>query len=95
MSTLLFKMKKDWNDHFMLYAATSIIVSTCLGGLAVMSVFQNGNSLFAFLQIFTVVILCTTVLASILTVQKSEYVMNALIASVTICSSILALNLLF
>ncbi len=95
MSTAYLKLQKDWQDHFMLYASTAIIVCTCLGGLTVMSVFQNGSGIFHFIQIFTVVISCTTVLASILTVQKPALVLKAVIASVSICTVLAIFNFIF
>jgi hypothetical protein len=95
MSTMYLKLEKDWQDHFMLYASTAIIVCTCLGGITVMSIFKNGSGLFEMFEVFTVVVLCTTVLASILTVQKPKLVLKAAIASVTICSLLATFNFIF
>ncbi|MEN8816509.1 MAG: hypothetical protein ABF274_06530 [Nonlabens sp.] len=92
MSMMYLKLEKDWQDHFMLYASIAIIVCTCLGGITVMSIFQNGSGLFEMFEVFTIVVLCTTVLASILTVQKPKLVLKAAIASVAICSIIAACN---
>ncbi|QJP34634.1 hypothetical protein F0365_09635 [Nonlabens sp. Ci31] len=95
MSTLYVKLEKDWKDHFMLHTAAAIIVCTCLGGLTVLSVFQNGSGVFQMIQIFAVVVLCNLVLASILTLQKPALVLKAVIASISICSLIAAFNFIF
>lgn len=95
MSTTYLNLEKDWKDHFMMNTAASIIVSTCLGGITVLSIFQNGSGLFQMIQIFAVVVLCNMVLASILTLQKPAFVLKAVIASVTICSLLAAFNFIF
>jgi len=95
MSAMYLRLNRDWNEHFMLYAASAIIVSTCLGGLAVFSIFQNGSILFQMTELFFVVMVCTTVLASILTVQKPKIVLNSLMLSILINVLILTINILF
>ena len=95
MSALYAKLNQDWTENFMLYASVAIIVSTCLGGIAVFAIFQNGSSLFQMFQVFLAVVLCTGVLASILTVQKPKVVLNSLIGSLVICSLLIIMNLLF
>ncbi|MBX2829246.1 MAG: hypothetical protein KTR22_13860 [Flavobacteriaceae bacterium] len=95
MSAFYLKLSKDWQENFLLYAASAIIVSTCLGGLAVFAIFQNGGMLVQMIQLFLVVAICNAVLASILTVQKPKIVLNSLIASIIITLSITAINLLF
>lgn len=95
MNAMYLKLEKDWQEHFMLYTAAAIIVCTCLGGITVMSIFENGSNLFQRLQIVTVVILCSLVLASILTVQKPAFLLKAVIGSVSICALIAVLNFLF
>jgi hypothetical protein len=95
MSLLYLKLEKDWKDHFMLYTAAAIIFCTCLGGMTVLSIFQNGSGVAQMIQIFAVVVLCNLVLASILTLQKPALVLKAVIASVAICSLISAFNIIF
>ena len=89
------KLTSDWQENFMLYASSAIIVSTCLGGITVYSIFEHGNSLLQMIQLFAVVVLCTGVLASILTVQKPKIVMNTVIASTLVCAVIAILNVIF
>lgn len=95
MSSLYLKLENDWKNHFMLHTAAAIIVCTCLGGLTVLSVFQNGSGIFQMIQIFAVVVLCNLVLASILTVQKPALVLKAVITSIVVCTLIAAFNFIF
>ncbi|WP_374957873.1 hypothetical protein [Gilvibacter sp.] len=95
MSALYAKLNQDWTENFMLYASTAIIVSTCLGGIAVYTIFLNGSSLWSMIQVFAAVVMCTGVLASILTVQKPKIVLNTLLGSLAICILLIAMNLLF
>jgi len=95
MSTTIQNLEKDWNDNFMLYASSAIIVSTCIGGISAMSILQHGTGTSQLIQLILTVVLCNSVLASILTVQKPKIVFYAIIASVTICSVIALSNFLF
>lgn len=95
MSTAYLNLEKDWKDHFMMNTAAAIIVCTCLGGITVLSIFQNGSGLFQMFQVFAVVVCCNLVLASILTVQKPALVLKAVIASISICTLIAAFNFIF
>ena len=95
MSTFYLKLSQDWQEHFLLNAASAIIVSTCLGGLSVFFIFQNGSILLQMLQLFLVVTSCTTVLASILTVQKPKVVLHALIGSVVVSLFAIVFNTIF
>ncbi|GAB5400847.1 MAG: hypothetical protein Aureis2KO_24320 [Aureisphaera sp.] len=95
MKALYNKMSRDWNENFMLYAALSIIVSTCLGSMAVMAIFTHGNALLQMLQIFVVVAVCNALVASIISVQKPKIVLNLLIVSLVVCTILAALNFLF
>jgi hypothetical protein len=94
MTTLLQKVNKDWNENFLLYASCAIIVSTCLGGISVLSIFQNGSGPIQMLQLHLIVMVCMGVLASILTVQKPKLVLYAICASIFICTMIMILNFL-
>lgn len=95
MSALYAKLNQDWRENFLLYASVAIIVSSCLGGIAVYTIFLNGSSLWSMFQVFVAVVLCTGVLASILTVQKPKVVLNTLIGSLVVCTLLIILNLLF
>ena len=70
MSTLKIKIKEDWHSNFMSHAAFGIILSTCLGGVAVMTTLQQGLNLSSLFQLFLIVIVCNMFKASFLTAQK-------------------------
>ncbi|WP_281542534.1 hypothetical protein [Maribacter aestuarii] len=95
MNTLYSKFSTDWDDNYIGYSALSIILSTCLGAIAVMSIFTHGSGLFQMLQLLVIIVVSTAVLTSILTVQKPKLVLKSVIASVIACSILLILNSIF
>lgn len=94
MKSFYVKLSKEWQDNFLLYASASIIVSTCLGAIAVFSIFQQGNTILQMFQLFPVIIVCNIVLATILTVQKPEAVLKALITSLSVTTLIMLINII-
>lgn len=94
MNTMYAKMNEDWNQNFIGYSALAIILSTCIGSIAVMNTMMQGHNLVQMIQVFFVVAACSVHNASILTVQKPSLVLKLLVASlaisiVTIVSSFL------
>lgn len=82
MSTIKIKIKEDWHSNFMSHTAFGIILSTCLGGVAVMTTLQQGLNFSSLFQLFLIVIVCNMFNASILTVQKPGIVFKTLALSV-------------
>lgn len=95
MTTLLNKINKDWNENFLLYASCAIIVSTCLGGISVLSIFQHGSGALQMVQLHIIVMVCMAVLASILTVQKPKFVLYAITISVIVSVIISLINFMY
>lgn len=95
MTTLLNKINKDWNENFLLYASCAIIVSTCLGGISVLSIFQHGSGSLQMVQLHIIVMVCMAVLASILTVQKPKFVLYAITISVIVSVIISLINFMY
>jgi hypothetical protein len=94
MNTMYAKINQDWNQNFIDYSALAIILSTCIGSIAVMTTMMQGHNLVQMIQVFFVVAACSVHNASILTVQKPSLVLKLLVASlaisiVTIVSSFL------
>lgn len=94
MNTMYAKINQDWNQNFLGYSALAIILSTCIGSIAVMTTMMQGHNLVQMIQVFFVVAACSVHNASILTVQKPSLVLKLLVASlaisiVTIVSSFL------
>jgi hypothetical protein len=94
MSTLYAKINTDWNENFIGYSALAIILSTCLGSMAVLLTMMKGNGVLQMTEIFIVVSACSAHNASILTVQKPSLVLKLLILSLTISIMVMFLNIL-
>ncbi|MFD2586766.1 hypothetical protein ACFSQJ_07480 [Croceitalea marina] len=94
MSALYSKIDNEWNQNFMGYSALAIILSTCVGSLAILTTIKFGNSFSQMFQIFLVVVACSAHNASILTVQKPSLVLKLLITSLVVSSSIIFIGLL-
>ncbi len=90
--TLYAKIQQDWNEHFTGYSALAIIVSTMIGSVAVMMILSQGVGLWQLFQLFLCVSVCMAHNASILTVQKPKVVLDLLIASVVLNSTLVLLN---
>jgi hypothetical protein len=95
MSTTIQNIEKNWKENFMLHASAAIIVSTCLGGVAAMSILQNGTGMFQLIQLITIVILCNAVLVTILSVQKPKMVLYTVVTSLVMCTLIAFANFMF
>lgn len=65
-----------------------------MGGLAVYAIFQNGPLWLQMAQTVMVVIVCTTLLGAILTVQKPNTVLQALLVSLFITLLIVSINIM-
>lgn len=94
MEALYSKFGTDIEDHLMLYVASAIIITTCLGGIAVFYIFQQGNSFIQMTQVFLVTIFCTNVLASILSVQKPKIIMIAFTCSLIVSVLLMIINMI-
>ncbi|WP_394750925.1 hypothetical protein [Spongiimicrobium salis] len=95
MNTLYARINTDWNQNFTSYSALAIILSTCVGSVAVMTALMQGNSIGNMFLTFLVVAGCSAHNASILTVQKPKFVLNLLITSLAISVFVIAVSLLF
>lgn len=95
MTTLYQNIEKDWNDNFIGYSAMAIILSTCVGSVAIMTSVMQGNGFFQMFQVFLVVCACSIHNASILTVQKPSLVLKLLIASVLISFMVMTFGAAF
>ena len=95
MSVLYAKLSEKWNEYFMLFAASALILAICLGGFSIYTIFQSNDRLFQMIQLFLVVVPCAALLASFLTVQKSKTILNILIVSLVVSTLITIGNLIF
>ncbi len=92
--TALARFEQDFTQNIMGYSAIGIIVSTCVGGFAIMQTLSYGHGWLQMLIVMISVILCTTHNAAILTVQQPKMILKLLIAS-TVVNSLIILASLF
>ncbi len=95
MNTLYAKINQDWNEHFIGYSALAIILSTCVGSMAVYLTMLNGNGFVQMTQVFLVVAACSAHNASILTVQKPNLVLKLPIVSLVVSLLTMVTSFLF
>jgi hypothetical protein len=80
--TLLANLEKDFTSNVMGYSAMGIILSTCLGSIAIMQTLSFGNGFFQMLIVLLCVMICSAHNAAILTVQNPKLIFKLLGASV-------------
>ena len=87
--TALAKLENDFTKNVMGYSALGIILSTCLGSIAVMGTLMHGNGLIQMSVVLLVVIICSMHNAAILTLQKPSLIFKLLVTSTIINSLII------
>lgn len=93
--TLYAKMNADFTENYAGYSALAIIVSTCLGSIAIMTTLMHGNAPLQMFMVFISVFVCSAHNAAILTVQKPKLVFDLLITSLVTNTIIIIGNGLF
>ncbi|WP_025743259.1 hypothetical protein [Aquimarina pacifica] len=93
--TLYTKMTADFSENYIGNSALAIILSTCLGSVAIMTTLSHGNSFLQMFMVFITVVLCSAHNAAILTVQKPKLVFDLLMISLIANSLIIVGNSLF
>ncbi|WP_026753585.1 hypothetical protein [Sediminibacter sp. Hel_I_10] len=91
--TTLGKLEKDFTKNIMGYSAMGIVLSTCLGSIAIMQILTFG---YGFLQMALVMIcltICTLHNAAIISVQKPQLIFKLLVTSVIINTLVLFISL--
>ncbi len=85
---------EDFEKLYVGYSALAIILSTCLGAAAAMVILMNGHDLVQMLQLLMVVAVCMWYMASVLAQMKPKFVFNSLIASLSVSSILLIINVI-
>lgn len=70
-----------FNENFIGSATLSILVQSCLGGAAAMSILANGTSLIQMIQLAIIVFICMIANTSILAQMKHKFIFNAVAIS--------------
>ena len=71
----------DFTEIYYASIVLGIIVSSCLGSIAVMLILMAGTGIFEMLQLFSVVAVAMWYNASVLALMKPKFVFNSLILS--------------
>ena len=79
--TTFSKLQNDFTHNIIGYSAIGIILSTCLGSVAIMTTLMHGHTLLQMVFVMRTVVFCSMHNASILTVQKPELIFKLLVAS--------------
>jgi len=93
MATLT-TIKNDFVNNITGYSAMGILLSTCLGSIAVLLALMNFN-IYSMAVVMVTVLICSFHNAAILTVQKPIVIFRFLVASVIINVAIIAAYLVF
>lgn len=91
--TALTRLERDFTQNIMGYSALGIILSTCLGSIAIMQILSFGNGPFQLSLVMVCVAICSIHNAAILTVQKAAFIFKLLLASIAINSIIILISL--
>lgn len=77
-------IKNDFVQNISGYSSLGIILSTCLGGIAVLLVLSLSNGLLPMALVMLTVLVCSAHNAAILTVQKPILIYRLLVTSVVL-----------
>lgn len=88
------QLSQEFSKNHIGYSTLGIILSTCLGSIAIMSTLIHGNGFVPMLFVFITVVLCSAHNAAILTVQKPSLIFNLLTASTVVNVLIISFNII-
>ena len=74
----------EFERMFFANCAVTVLVQSCVGGIAAMAILMNGTGLVQMLQLFAVVILSIGFFGTVLSTQKPKIVYNAFLLAVTV-----------
>ena len=92
--TTLAKFEKDFTTNVMGYSALGIILSTCLGAVAILQILQYGHGILHLTLVMICVAICSMHNAAILTVQKPVTIFKLLLASTFINTMVILVSLM-
>ncbi|MFA9187006.1 hypothetical protein AAGV33_04160 [Flavobacterium sp. FBOR7N2.3] len=73
---------EKFNENFIGSATLSILVQSCFGGAAAMSVLANGTSLIQMVQLALIVFICMIANTSILAQLQHKFIFNSVLLSI-------------
>ena len=89
------KINTDFREHFLLLCTLSIIVSPCLGAVAVMTSLAHGTGMLQMFLVFLSVAVCCAHLVAFLTIQKPKMILNLLIISMVVNTLLIIVNSIY
>lgn len=87
-------LQQEFSKNSLGYSSLGIILSTCLGSIAIMTILMNGHGFLQMMMVFLTVTLCSIHNASIITVQKPSLIFNLLVLSTVANTLLIIANLL-
>lgn len=88
------KLLEDFKELYIGYSALAIILSSCVGSIAIMMILINGNNLLQMIELFFVVSVCMAYNTSVISQQKPKIVFNSLIVSLSTSIIFIIINIL-
>ena len=88
------QFRKDFTENVIGYSAMGIILSTCMGSVAVMATLMHGHGLLQMAVVMGVVAICGAHNAAILTIQKPKLILGLLLSSTLFSTVVIALSAL-
>ena len=89
------QLEKDFTKNSLGYSALGIILSTCIGSVAIFQILQFGHSFWYMAAVLLCVTICSLHNAAILTVQAPKLIFRLLVLSVLVNSLIIILSMFF
>ena len=89
------KVSEEFSKNSLGYSSLGILLSTCLGSIAIMTILMHGHGLTQMFMVFLSVVICSIHNGSIITVQKPSLIFNLLAISTIINVLLIIGNLLF
>lgn len=91
--TLYTKYYNEFQDKYIMYIPLTIILQSCLGGIAAMYILMNGlDTISSLVQLFLCVMLTSLYNAAILAQLKEKWVFNMLILSLLFSTLFIIMN---
>ncbi|HIB47151.1 MAG TPA: hypothetical protein EYO35_02480 [Flavobacteriaceae bacterium] len=92
--TLLANLEKDFTKNIMGYSTMGIIISTCLGSIAIMQTLTFGNGFLQMAIVMLCVAICSAHNAAILTLQNPKLIFKLLGASVVLNTLVIIISII-
>ncbi|MFP9112901.1 hypothetical protein ACLI1A_03095 [Flavobacterium sp. RHBU_3] len=91
MSTYQYYLQ-SYTRGFLGFSTLSVMIQSCLGGLAAMAILMNGNSPLQMYQLFVAVVLCVGYNGALLSQQTAKTSFNLLLVSIFVNATLFIVN---